>query len=86
MYETQSLMDRLALEARAFARVFCYTSNNNNMEKTLLWFLLAAWTIITVGIAFGYAESTTVYSGITALVWALVGRAWGGEIKDLSSR
>lgn len=74
-----SMAERASIEIRSFGRVFRLTDVNSPIEKTILWVLLAVWGTITIGIAFGFAESTTVYSGLTALVWALVGRVWGQE-------
>lgn len=59
---------------------------DNSLKRIgFVWMLLAVWGSITVGIAYGAAEATPVYSMLTALVWALVGRMWGGEVKDITS-
>lgn len=76
---------RLYLELWAFRRVFKFTPQNNDMEKMLMGFMLSVWSLIAVGIAFGHAEHTETFTMLTALVWAIVGRVWGGEVKDVTS-
>jgi len=76
---------RAAVELRAIRRVFKFTPENSRTEKVFVWILLTGWTIVMIGIAYGVAEPTTEYSMITALIWALVGRIWGGETKDITS-
>lgn len=55
------------------------------MKKFLVFVLVVTWSAITVGIAFQEAQVTPTYSMLTALIWALVGRIWGGNVKDVTS-
>lgn len=66
-------------ECRAFLRCFVLHKDNSDFEKVLTWVLLMVWGVITVGIAFGYADATNVYTTLTGVVWLLVGRTWGVE-------
>lgn len=76
--------DVLDRELRALVRTVTFHEDNNNAVKGFLLLLLVVWGTITIGIAFGVAESTPIHTMLTALVWALVGRVWGGEAKDVT--
>lgn len=82
---TSNMRDRALLEIMALRRVFRFTKKNSHLEKLLVWVFLFVWGIITIGISFGWADATMVYNALTALVWALVGRVWGTEVKDMTS-
>lgn len=79
------IVRHLRLEGRALWRVFHYQENNNDLRKFVLFVLIVTWAVITVGIAYQQAQVTPTYSMLTALIWAVVGRLWGGEVKDLTS-
>lgn len=71
-------------EVTALRRVFVFHDANHDLRKFLVFVLVITWAVITAGIAFNAAEVTPVYSMMTALIWAIVGRLWGGEVKDVT--
>lgn len=73
------MRQRIESEVAALLRCFTLTKDNDNREKILTWILLLVWGAITVGIAFGMAERTDVYTTLTGLVWFMFGRTWGWE-------
>jgi len=81
----KTLSRQLKIEALALRRTFSFHADNSDIRKFLLFVLVVTWSSITVGIAYQAAQVTPVYSMLTALIWALVGRLWGGNVKDISS-
>lgn len=75
---------RLKAEIIALRRTLWFHEANNDLEKLLGLALFATWSVITIGVAFGYAEATEQYAIITALMWMMIGRMWGGALKDAS--
>jgi hypothetical protein len=71
-------------ETKAIRRVFSFHDENHDLRKFMLFVLITTWAIITVGIAFGEATNTGAYGMLTALIWAVIGRLWDGEVKDLT--
>lgn len=72
-------------EATALRRTFSIHEDNSDVRKFVVFVLIVTWSAITVGIAFNEASTTPTYSMLTALIWALVGRMWGGEVKDVAT-
>lgn len=79
-----ALVKRCVIEGHALWRTFHFRDENNDMKKFVMFVLVVTWGVITVGIAFEEAQVTPAYSMLTALIWAVVGRLWGGEVKDLT--
>lgn len=78
-------LKRLRIETRAIWNMVFIQPGNSDVRKFLIFTLVVTWAVITTGIAFEQALVTPTYSMLTALVWALIGRAWGGEVKDITS-
>lgn len=78
------VIDRIRIEGRALRETFSFQPDNSDMKKFLTFVLVITWATITAGIAFQEAQVTPTYSMLTALIWALVGRIWGGNVKDVT--
>lgn len=76
---------RIVQEGIALRRTAWFHETNSDLEKLLALALFATWSVITIGVAFGYAEATQQYAIITALMWMMIGKMWGGAMKDVSS-
>lgn len=72
----------VARELRGIRNTFRFHEDNNDIRKFLIFVLVTSWAVITIGIAFEEAAATPTYGMLTALIWALVGRVWGDEVKD----
>lgn len=84
MRVTNWIRYRSQLEFQGLRNTFVFHEENNDLRKFIVFVLIVTWATITVGIAFEEASVTPTYSMLTALVWALVGRLWGGEVAKLS--
>lgn len=73
--------------ARAAIRALWWTfvphEHNSPIPKVVTTILMLTWAIITLGIAFGFAEAGDFYPYMTALVFAIVGAIWGFELDTL---
>lgn len=78
------VLEGLQIETRAIRRTFSFTAANSDLQKYLVFVLVITWSVITIGVAYNEASPTATYSMLTALIWALVGRIWGGEVKDMT--
>lgn len=74
---------------RAMSRCAYWTfvphSENNATRKVVTSVLMVTWASITLGVAFGFAESGDFYGYMTALVFAIVCSIWGFELGVLDS-
>lgn len=52
---------------------------NNNGRKWVTILAVGVWSIITLGVAFGFAEKTSVYNQITYVVVAILFEQIGQE-------
>lgn len=69
-------------ELGALRRTLWFHPNNDDIKKFVAIALIITWSIITVGVSFGYAEVTSEYTIITAIIWMFIGRLWGEEASD----
>lgn len=65
--------------AVALKRSFQPHKDNNNRRKIITLIAVGVWAIITLGIAFGYAQRTDVYGKITYVVVAILFEQIGQE-------
>lgn len=71
--------------AVAFKRCLLPHQSNNNKRKLITLIAVGVWAVITLGIAFGFAEKTSVYNQITYVVVAILFEQIGQE-KQLYKR
>lgn len=75
---------RLSRETHALARCFLFHDGNNNFRKLTLLILLGVWGAITLGFQSTDAFGVILYNVLTALLFTIIGRQWGLEIRGLT--
>lgn len=73
---------------RALLRALWWTfvphTYNSPIPKIVTTFLMATWSTVTIGKAFGLAEAGQFYPYMTILVFAIVCTIWGFEMGALN--
>lgn len=74
---------------RAMARTFYWTfvphARNNATRKIVTTILMLTWATVTLGSAFGFAETGQYYPWMTMAVFAIVCTIWGFEMGMLDA-
>lgn len=65
---------------RAAYWTFIPHNKNSATRKIVTTTLMSVWAIITIGTAFGYADTSNYYPYISMLVFAIVCTIWGFEM------
>lgn len=60
-------------------------SKNHATRKIVTTVLMLTWASVTVGVAFGFAETGSYYTYMTLLVFSIVCSIWGFEMGLLDS-
>ena len=75
--------------SRAALRTLWWTfvphKHNSDTRKIVTSVLMLTWAFITVGKAFGFAETGTYYPYLSLLVFAIVSTIWGFELGMLET-
>lgn len=72
-------------ELRAVVYAAVPHEQNNDVQKLVTIFLLGTWSIVTIGISFGWAVSTPAYAALSVLVWTRFGKVQeqeAGRLED----
>lgn len=76
------LLDRLSFEAYCLGRIFNPMTNGgvSRFAKAVLLILLGVWVVLVLDLTAADPSPLLLYS-LTALIFAIVGRAWRIEAK-----